>query len=125
MPCGSCQQVNSTLPEVSLRYSAPERFFVTASGDRLDVKTPLIREDRSPTGGWKVDVVVNGQTIRVTGQNARNVVKAVVALFKQNQQSVNLLDLWLNLNIQWLERTSEKYRLVDIGELIQFSTINN
>lgn len=125
MPCGSCQHVESDLPEVSLRYSAPERFFVTATEDRLDIKTPLLRNDRTPTGGWRVSVVVNGQTIRVTGQSAKNVVKAVVALFKQNQQSVNLLDLWLNLNIQWLERTSEKYRLVSIEELIQFSTINN
>lgn len=125
MPCGSCQHVESDLPEVSLRYSAPERFFVTATDDRLDIKTPLIRNDRTPTGGWRVNVVVNGQNLRVTGQSAKNVVKAVVALFKQNQQSVNLLDLWLNLNIQWLERTSEKYRLVSIEELIQFSTINN
>lgn len=125
MPCGSCQHVESDLPEVSLRYAAPERFFTNAHGERFDLRRPLIRSDRSPTGGWRVGVVVNGQTVVVTGGSAKTVVKAVVALFKQNQQSVNLLDLWLNLNIQWLERTSEKYRLVSIEELVQFSTINN
>lgn len=125
MSCGTCQHVESDLPEVSLRYSAPDRFYVNEHGDRFDVRSPLIRNDRSPTGGWRVSVVVNGQTLVVTGGSAKTVVKAVVALFKQNQQSVNLQDLWLNLNIQWLERTSEKYRLVSIEELVQFSTINN
>lgn len=125
MACGSCKNVESNLPEVALRYSAPERYFVDRLGDRHDIRKPLLRSDRSPSGGWKVSVTVNEQVLRVTGRTPKNVVQAVIALFKSNQQSVNLLDLWLNLNIQWLERTPEKYRLVPLEDLVQFSTINN
>lgn len=125
MACSTCNKVEPTLPEVALRYSAPSRFYVNPFGDRFDIQTPLLASFWTPSGGWKVDVVINAQTIRVTGRTAKGVVSAVIALFKQNDQSVNLTDLWLNLNIQWLERTATKYRRVSIEELMTFVTLNN
>lgn len=125
MACGTCNKVEPTLPEVALRYSAPSRFYVNQYGDRFDLHTPLIESFWTPSGGWKVSVVVNAQTIRVTGSSAKGVVSAVIALFKQNQQSVNLTDLWANLNVQWIERTSAKYRRVTTEELMEFLILNN
>lgn len=125
MACSTCNKVEPTLPEVALRYSSPVRFYVNQHGDRFDVHTPLIESFWTPSGGWKVNVVINAQTIRVTGRSAKGVVNAVIALFKQNQQSVDLTDLWLNLNIQWLERTLQKYRRISIEELLAFATLNN
>jgi hypothetical protein len=105
-------------------------FYVPTKGTviGLDSKTyslrmPLIKAPGRPANGWRVSLAVKGQTISVDGKTPMDVYNNSVQMLRRNGMDVPADDIWLNLNIQWLARTPERYHLVPAGDLMLISKV--
>jgi hypothetical protein len=99
-------------------YSATAASVVGRDGVRYQISKTLIPSGRKPTGGWRVSLLVNGQHIEADGPSGQAVHDEAVRLLQLNGLVFSDLDLWLNLNIQWLGRATEKYQVVRLSDLM-------
>lgn len=118
MACDSCNKSAPVTPAATMSYSATASSVVGKDGVRYPITRTLVPAGRKPVGGWKVSMVVNGQLIEADGASGEAVHAEAVRLFQLNGLTFSDLDLWLNLNIQWLTRAVEKYQVVRLSDLM-------
>jgi hypothetical protein len=119
MPCDTCNSSGAAAkPAAAMIYSATASSVVGRDGVRHSIAKPLIPAGRKPTGGWKVNLLVNGQSIEADGPTGEAVHAEAVRLLQLNGITYSDLDLWLNLNLQWVRRAVEKYQVVRESDLM-------
>lgn len=122
MACSTCKKVKQeTLSATAdgLEYSLrPDTFSIAATGS-------VVRPPAQPRGGWHVRWKIKGQDTVVPGISPAAVHKSTKALFATNGISVSDKDLWLNLNIQWAQRTVEKHLLVNLPGLLSLADVSD
>lgn len=69
----------------------------------------LLLGSRRPSGGWAAKFRIKGIDHVLSGKSAGDVARKTMALHKSNGESLSWEDVWLNLNLQWIERTDHKY----------------
>ncbi len=117
MSCNSCLKVEPIDPlKHGLQYNVAE--------GAVSLAVPAIPPMRRPRGGWAVEIYIHGQKSTVAGINARDVAYNVGQLLELNEVLYTLPQLWLNLNIQWVERAVEKYQKVSLDELLNIAIPN-
>lgn len=127
MACLTCKKVKvqapmeSGLPSTvlggSLRVTGRD-------GRRYPIQTSLIAPMREPHGGWGVDFKIKGQLHHIGGSNPREVFTETKRLFDLNGVKHTSLDLWFNLNLQWLFVSVEKYQKVRHRDLLALAVPN-
>jgi hypothetical protein len=118
MACDTCNKSQSAAPAAAMLYSATAASVVGRDGVRYQINRTLVPSGRKPSGGWKVSLVVNGQHIEADGPSGEAVHAEAVRLLQLNGLVFSDLDLWLNLNIQWVGRATEKYQVVRLSDLM-------
>lgn len=127
MSCSTCQKVEVFIPENSgLKYSLlPGIVSVEGrSGKRYRIDTPLIPRPHKPRGGWKVKIYTFGHETVVSADNAQGVFSEVKRLLELNGFIQSDINIWYNLNIQWVEKAVEKYQNVMLDSLLTIGTTN-
>lgn len=121
----SCQTCNKVKPAVSMGHSGLNYTLnPTASaiqdhfGKLVDLAQPVARRPHGPLGGWGVDFFINSIQTRFDGGGPDQVYHNVARVFELNNISYSPADLWLNLNIQWLQRVPKKYRRISMSQLM-------
>lgn len=68
--------------------------------------------------GWAVNIRVKGMTRRVQGDTAAKVFSSAKEMYQINGEPVRDLDLWVNLNVQWISALPEQHRPVELHEML-------
>lgn len=118
MACDSCNKSAPATPAAAMLYTATASSVVGRDGVRHKINAPLIPPGRKPTGGWKVSLLVNGQTVEADGGGPNEVHAEATRLLALNEVPYSDLDLWLNLNVQWISRSAEKFQIVRLSDLM-------
>lgn len=118
MACDTCSTPAKSAPVAALTYTATSSTVVGKDGLRYQIRKSLVPAGRKPSGGWKVALPVNGQTITAEGASAEAVFAEATRILGENKIAVTELDLWLNLNLQWVRRAPEKYQIVRESDLL-------
>jgi hypothetical protein len=114
-------------PEISgLQYSLREGVTKVEGryGKLYPINSPLIPAPHTPRGGWGVVFYMHGQGTRVNGATAQLVFQRAYDFFVLNNTVVIPIDLWFNLNIQWVEQAIEKYQNVSLESLLELGSKN-
>lgn len=106
----------------TLTYSTNQSQVTDLNGRVHSLDQSLVHPQVRPRRGWDVVLVINGSVTRVTGQSPKAVFLAAKRALSINQAEFTDIDLWLNLNIQWLDRLPPgKPRIVDIDRLLEIA----
>jgi len=87
-------------------------------GITYKITASVIAMGHKPRGGWGATLRINGQSHAILGETAREVFTKAKRLVELNDLRVSDLNLWFNLNIQWLQRATEKYQMVRLEDLL-------
>ena len=127
MACPTCKKVKISEPTRSgLQYSLVSG--VTSvegrNGKKYPIGKSLFPPPHTPRGGWRVTLHLHGQATEITGSSASVVFIEAKNFLQLNGVDFTDINLWYNLNIQWLERAVTKYRLVLSESLLALGTAN-
>jgi hypothetical protein len=121
MSCNTCNKVID--PNMNgLKYSFIGEPVLSISG--LPIMKPMFGPARAPRGGWFFDIYLIGHSRRISGNTPRVVALEVMRLLDLNKLLYTPAQLWLNLNIQWVERAYEKHRIIDLSDLLAIAIPN-
>lgn len=126
MSCSTCAKVVEPLPDnPGLEYSLASNLSVQGrDGKFYKINSCLIPTPYKPTGGWGVVFNIKGQRITVTGQTPREVFLNSKKVFALNGLVVTDRDVWVNLNIQWTQRTITKRQNILLDDLLALAGVN-
>lgn len=88
-------------------------------GETLGIRQPLLVKGSAPAGGWSSAIVFNGTKVVVSGASPVDVISSMAEILENNRVEFRTQDLWLTLNMDWLERTPEKNRRVSLESLLR------
>lgn len=123
MACNNCDKVKNSPTHSGLLYSlAPGVTTVQDKrGDTYQINRPLITRPHVPKRGWGVVFWINGQEHKIAGNEPLKIFAAAQYLFGLNSIEYTNLNLWFNLNLQWLDRAIVKYQNVTHSDLIKLA----
>ena len=127
MACGTCSKIKQYDPDKSgLQYSLAYGVTVVEgkTGKQYPINSCLIDKPHMPRGGWSIVLWIHGQRTVVNGSTYRTVFLKTKELLELNNFSYTDLDIWLNLNIQWLENAINKYQSVVLESLLKLAQPN-
>ena len=104
-----------------MTYSATSSTVTGKDGKAYALNQPLNGNAVQPSGGWKADIEVHGVPRTVTGRSGVAVFREAKRLLELNGAAFRELDLWLNLNIQWVQRVSDKHQVVTLSSLLSIA----
>lgn len=123
MGCTRCKKVAADYPEETfLEYRTVTHSVEGKRGNFLSVTSPLILSPHQPKSGWGVKIVVNTQIHEVKGATAKGTVLEVQRLLAVNHVEISTLDVWYNLNVQWLKRSQDRHCLIDLETFLTYRT---
>lgn len=117
MACSTCNKVSS----MNFAVTNNAKFVTGRDGNSYPINSCLVARSRVPRSGWGVVFTINEQTVRVGGPTSASVYRSSKELFEKNDIVITEDELWLNLNIQWLERAVDKHQQVTLAELLRVS----
>lgn len=115
-------ELEVTMSSLILPYTTDRSRVRSRTGQMVPVIQPLVMPHGRPHTGWTIRLNTNGQRVNFTGNHPLTVVKKVFKFLEDNSIKYSKLDVWLNLNIQWLNRTSTKYQNVLLQDLMEIAT---
>ncbi len=123
--CANCSSSEpQETPPGALSYTASSAQVTGRDGVKRSVNQPLVENANLGRGGWTALITVNGHVKTVTGESGYHVFKAASDLLKVNGISFKDLDLWFNLNIQWVSRAVTRRQVVRLEDLMEIATGN-
>lgn len=105
-----------------LQYSLKSEDIVSVEG--YEIMSPLFGPAKAPRGGWSVEIYFMGHATRINKTKPQLVADEVERLLKLNEILYTPVQLWLNLNIQWVARAVFKYQRVQLHHLLAIATPN-
>ena len=123
MGCYNCHQTVPFTPEpvpegppFVMRKTAFDR--VTGIDDKVYLLVqPLVPAARYPRGHWAATVTVKGIPRVIDRPTGIEVFNEAMRLFQLNEEEFWFVNIWLNLNLQWIPRLPERYRIVTVEQL--------
>jgi len=129
MACPTCGKSQASTPvpseSESLNYSTALTQVASRRGGMLPIAGPLVDDSTPPRGSWRVMIPVAGHTQEVKGGSPKAVFNNAKSLLERNGVTISDANLWLNLNIQWLQRVTKAHlQPVTLEELMAVATGN-
>lgn len=87
------------------------------TGQTVPLNGPLVSGMKRPATGWTVRFRLNGVDKVVHGNNPQAVGNRARETLKQADVTFTEADLWLNLNLQWMEKMEHRNFKVDHAKL--------
>jgi hypothetical protein len=127
MACSACSKIKNISPvESGLPFIVNgNRLYVSGKdGKKYPIQGSLVVTTMEPRGGWFVDFKINGQSHHFSEVSPQATYNEVRRLLDLNEVFYTTLNLWFNLNLQWLSRAVDKYQKVTYASLAELSTPN-
>ncbi len=122
MACQTCGKVvDDSSNGLDFRVLVGVTDVVGKNGVPVPLQSCMVVRPHQPRRGWQVRFRLNGQEVVVPGNSPKEVFRSATALLRNNDEVPRPVDLWLNMNIQWLRRTPEKHHAVDLQKLFLLS----
>lgn len=87
------------------------------TGRVIPLNGPLLAGNYRPHGGWTARFRIKGIDRMYQGRTAQEVARKVSSDHADNNVPLTGADVWLNLNLQWMEKTPLNRFMVEKGEL--------
>jgi hypothetical protein len=127
MACSLCKKVKVESPTVKsgLPFSLASGITTVAGSDgrHYAIQTCLIPPMRQPRNGWSATFYIKGQKHTLHAR-PRDLFVQFKRLFDLNEVTYTDLELWFNLNLQWLEHSVERYQKVRYKDLFKLAIPN-
>ena len=128
MPCGTCNDTSSS----PVSFDAVEGLFVErttlstavvgVNGKPYALNQPLVPASHFPRGKWGAFIRVAGIVRKIEAPSAIQVFNEAMRLLQLNNDPFWFVDVWLNLNLQWVPRVPLKHQLVTVQQLEAISS---
>lgn len=102
-------------------FTTGQTTIIAKSGHSIPLNQALLRPYSRPHAGWHVKFLIKGIPNKIKGSSASDTFLNTKSILQLNNIDVNDTDLWLNLNLQWLERTADGDALVFLADLYAIS----
>lgn len=127
MACQLCPKV-PIVPEI-IDPAADEHVYretllttvVGVDGKPYALNQPLVPPGHFPRGMCKAYVKVKGMNRLIDKPSCVEVFNEAMDLYRINDEPFWFVNLWLNLNLQWIPRVAPKYQLVTVAQLEEIS----
>lgn len=127
MACDGCTKQNgkpfATASGLPYRLVSSSNMVTGKQGRRYPIGTCLIPPSRRPREGWSVEFYIHGQPHVIDGV-PRSIYRETQRLFELNDVPYDNLELWFNLNLQWLSSAVDKYQKVTFDQLFALASPN-
>lgn len=127
MACNGCQ-TGAVAPKIDLEPHTMRFTKATTvlgvNGKPYALNQPLVPPGHFPRGHWAVTLTIAGIPKRIDKPTATEVFNEALRLAQLNKDPVWFIDLWLNCNLQWATRVSQKYQIVTPNALRDISYEN-
>lgn len=90
---------------------------VGANNRSYPLNQPLVPLSHYPRGQWAANVKVAGIVRQLNFPTAVQVFNEAMRLHQLNKEDFWFVNVWLNLNLQWIPRLASKYRIVTVEQL--------
>lgn len=101
-------------------YSTTKQEITGHDGLKYSMLSPLVRSPGRPANGWRVTLPVNGVNTTIEGNTPFEVYNATVVTLQRNGITLNVVDIWFNLNLQWVARC-ERYAVASVADLMSYA----
>ena len=91
---------------------------MTVRNKPTSVYQALLKPGRRPRGGWSSAITLNGSKIPIRGTDSVSVALRAQELLNHNRVQYTINQIWATLNLDWLSRTKESDRLVDLDQFL-------
>lgn len=117
--CKSCTSSNiEPRPITEMQFTAHRTHVTLTNGTRSPLNRAFINPLHKPSAGWSFQFILGGtQHTIAKKRRPEDVAAEVVRIYAQNGKTVPTADVWLNLNLYWLNRTDRMHWLVGTDEL--------
>lgn len=128
MACPNCPQVpleDAPPPEVPghvMRETLVHNV-VGVDGRTYSLNQPLVPAGQFPRNHCSAVLVVAGIPRLIDEPSCVQVFNEAMRLYQLNGSDFWFINIWLNLNLQWIPRVAAKYRLVTVDQLEAISFI--
>ena len=128
MACPNC-------PQVPLEGTPPPEMPVPAMRETLvhnvvgvdsriySLNQPLVPAGHFPRGRCSAVLVIAGIPRLIDKPSCVEVFNEAMRLYQLNELEFWFINIWLNLNLQWIPRVAAKYRIVTVEQLEAISYI--
>ncbi len=103
-------------------FTTGQTTIISKSGQSISLSQALLRPYARPHAGWFVKFLIKGIPNKIKGASANDTFFNTKSILNLNNIEVSDNDLWVNLNLQWLERASEGDSLVFLADLYAISS---
>ena len=125
MSCSTCKNLDPIISVgrsgLDYVYKADVTHLATRTGQFISLEESVVKNPHGPSGGWSAVFFINSQRTTIPGRSPLEVFVNAAELFRLNNVPFTERDMWLNLNIQWLQKQVERYRIVQVEELFALS----
>lgn len=128
MACKNCPTIEPAEAHrsgLAYRMLDTQPYVIGLRGKRYSIAQPLVFRPHKPRGGWTVEVWMHGMAHTFSAGDPFSVFTKVKAFLIINEQPAPDIEIWLNLNLQWLERAIEKYQHVTRDDLMLLAIPNH
>lgn len=101
-----------------MEYTTTQTKIRNKRGKLLSLHQPLVPTSLRPINGWGVKVRIRGIVREIQEGTAIQTFNAVRQAYAENDIHPKAVDIWLNLNYQWLSGIPEKHRPVHLSVLL-------
>lgn len=98
-------------------YKATATTILSKRNKQVSILQPLFAPNKRPRGGWGVTIKINGFAFNIGGIYPENTYGNLVSHLTINDIPYEPKDVWLTLNILWLEDARENDSLVFLQDL--------
>jgi hypothetical protein len=123
MACPNCNSnpdmmIPGQVPEAPVPVRATTKLTVLGvNGQPYALNQPLVPSGHFPRGLWAAEVTVKGIARRVDKPTCIEVFNEAMRLFSLNDGEFWFVNIWLNLNLQWIPRVAPKHQIVTVAAL--------
>lgn len=107
---------------MSLTYSTDQTTVTTAAGQSFALNQSLVGDLNRPKNGWMAQFVIHGSTVQITDESPNRVFAKAKQVLELNNIPFTDSGIWLNLNIQWLDRLQKGRPKVQLDDLLNIAT---
>lgn len=122
--CGSNPPTPQATPESTLSYTPAATQVTGRDGVKRSIAQPLVNEADRGCGNWAVLLTVNGHVKTFDGFTPYETFAAASSFLKTNGIPFKDIDLWFNLNIQWVTKAIARRQVVRLEDLMAIATGN-
>jgi hypothetical protein len=127
MACTTCNPVPLAEPPPAPAGPFVERTTTVTSvvgvnGQAYALNQPLIPPGHFPRNNCSAVVRIKGIDRTIDKPTCIEVFNEAMRIYQLNNEEFWFVNLWLNLNLQWIPRVSFKYQLVTVAQLEAIST---